>query len=592
MSLPAASARHIGDPAISAEAIGRMYGRRSVLSGISLEIRGGEIFGFVGPDGAGKTTLMQIFAAILDPTEGRCRVFGFDSRREADRIAGCIGYMSQGFTLYDRLSVDENLTFAARIRGVEGHDLAQRRRRLLDMAGLGRFGERRADQLSGGMRKKLALCTNLIHEPPLLLLDEPSLGVDPLSRRELWEMLRQFRREEKTIVLSTSYMDEAEFCDRLVLLRDGRILAVGTPADLRARAEGAVVELTANDPEPAEADLQRNPAVLGMQRLPGRLRIQVDREVAKRTDLQRSAERWGTLRAVPPTLEDVFVLLEPRTPLRTQPAGQENRIRPITPGGQAIEVRGVTHRFGKFVALDDVTLDIGVGEVFGFLGPNGAGKTTLIRTLCGLLEPSAGTARVAGIDVRTSARLLRHKIGYMSQRFSLYPDLTVGENLWFFAGAYGLAGANRVAATAWAVEMTGLEEAIERRVGEISGALRQRLALACTIMHRPAVLFLDEPTSGVDPASRHRFWRLIHALASAGVTVFVTTHYLEEAAYCHRLGLMFEGRLVAVGDLDELRAGIQERERRSIEDVFLGYIARARESASRGTGRISVGDAA
>lgn len=568
--------------AIEADDVGQVFGRRTVLSRISLQVRRGEIFGIVGPDGAGKTTLLQIFAAILDPSHGRCSVLGFDTVRDAPAIAARIGYMSQGFTLYDRLSVDENLAFAAKIRSVTKEVFVQRRLQLLSMAGLVKFGDRRADRLSGGMRKKLALCSNLVHEPPLLLLDEPSLGVDPLSRRELWEMLRGFRREKTTIVLSTSYMDEAEYCDRLLFLDRGRILALGAPSELRARAKGAVFELRTADPEAAQADLEALDQVRGVQRLPGRLRFQVDPASGLSTGALNRLKHLGIVGPVPPSLEDAFVSLEQRDEYRMVPGARQTDAGRMNATGAAIEVRGLTRRFGQFVALDNVTLDVASGEVFGFLGPNGAGKTTLIKTLCGLIAPTEGEARVAGIDVRKEPRL-RHRIGYMSQRFSLYPDLTVGENLWFFAGAYGLAGKDRRAAMDAVAAKAGLGGVAERKVSEISGAVRQRLALACSVMHHPAVLFLDEPTSGVDPASRHRFWRLIHALASTGVTVFVTTHYLEEAAYCHRLGLMFEGRLIALGGLDELRANLAHARAETVEDVFLAYIARERERPGRQT---------
>jgi ABC-2 type transport system ATP-binding protein len=564
------------DAAIDAQRIGRRFGRQIALADVTLRVRRGEIFAVVGPDGAGKTTLLQILAAILDPSEGSCQVLGHDTRRESAAIAAQIGYMSQGFTLYDQLSVDENLAFAARIRGVAGDAFTRRRNRLVDMAGLGAFGSRRAGQLSGGMRKKLALCANLIHEPPLLLLDEPGLGVDPLSRRELWEMLRGFRAEGKTVIFSTSYMDEADAADRLAFLDKGRILSAGTPGELRARASGAVFELASVDPESVQALLEPRAEIRGIQRLPGRLRFQVDSSVGLAESLRAAlAQMHVPAQAVAPTLEDVFVLTgtADRTWRRTPMdwiAVRRSRL-----AGPAIRVRNVTHRFGHFVALNDVMLDVASGEVFGFLGPNGAGKTTLIKVLCGLLSPTAGSAEVAGVDVRRQPRVLRHRIGYMSQRFSLYPDLTVIENLWFFAGAYGLSGRGRAAALAWALDMADLHAVVDRKVAELSGAMRQRLALASSVMHRPLVLFLDEPTSGVDPASRHRFWRLIHALAQAGVTVFVTTHYLEEAAYCHRLGLMYQGRLIALGTLDALKDGLPGERPANVDEMFLGYIRRA-----------------
>ena len=563
---------------IEAEKLGRRYADRDVLSGIDLQIRKGEIFGVLGPDGAGKTTLLQLFAAILDPTEGKCRSLGFDTVKEASRIVSRIGYMSQGFTLYDRLSVDENLRFAGEIRGVTGAVWLARRKRLLQMAGLMAFGERRADHLSGGMRKKLALCANLIHEPPLLLLDEPSLGVDPLSRRELWEMLRDFRRGGATIVVATSYMDEAGFCDRLAFLSAGRLLAQGTPAELQARSGNAVYEIVTAAVDSAEDILAGRRDVVAVQRLPDRLRIQVDRAAIGGVEQVADLRQFGEVRPVAPSLEDTFVFLsrEPDRSLNPQSQLLEARAEDQ---GPAIDARGVTCRFGRFVALDHVSLTVARGEVFGFLGPNGAGKTTFIRALCGLLNPQEGSISVAGIDVLRHRRRLRHRIGYMSQRFSLYPDLTIEENLEFFAGAYGLFGTEKRRAMSWASDMVSLAGFHDRLVTEVSGAVRQRLALACSIMHRPAVLFLDEPTSGVDPLSRHRFWRLIHALAKSGMTVFVTTHYLDEAGYCHRLGLMFEGRLIAAGTLDTLRASFPDEAPDTIEEVFMAYIARERAHA-------------
>jgi len=572
---------------IEVQNLGRRYGRRRVLSGINLKISRGEMFGVLGPDGAGKTTLLQLFAAILEPTEGECRSLGFHSVSEAAQIVGRIGYMSQGFTLYDRLSVDENLRFAAQIRGVTGEQWQIRRRRLLRMAGLTAYSDRRADHLSGGMRKKLALCANLIHEPPLLLLDEPSLGVDPLSRHELWNMLREFRGNKKTtIVVATSYMDEALFCDRLAFLSDGRLLALGTPAQLQAQSGDAVYEIITGSPDSAEQVLMTRHDVIAVQRLPDRLRIQIDPSVATGEDPIANLGQLGEPRRVMPSLEDAFVFLS-RQPGRSPDRQVPPRAAKQEDGKPGIEASQVTFRFGRFVALDHVSLTVARSEVFGFLGPNGAGKTTFIRTLCGLLTPQTGTISVAGIDVLRHRHRLRHRIGYMSQRFSLYPDLTVGENLEFFAGAYSLAGPQKSAAMAWASAMVGLGGLHDRMVSEVSGAVRQRLALACSMMHRPAVLFLDEPTSGVDPSSRHRFWRLIHALAGSGMTVFVTTHYLQEATYCHRFGLMFEGRLIAAGTLETLRTAFPETPLNAVEDLFMAYMRREQEHVE-GLGRETI----
>lgn len=567
------SALSEAEPPVVASALERRFGKVAALAGIDLSVATGERLGLVGPDGAGKSTLLQSLAALLDPSAGRCRVLGFDTVREAAQIQARIGYMAQGFTLYERLSVDENLAFSAGVRGVSGDTYRERRAALLAMAGLMPFTERRERELSGGMRKKLALCTNLIHRPPLLLLDEPGLGVDPLSRRELWQMLDELRAQDVTVVLATSYMDEAERCDRVAFLDRGRLLALDTPAALRARAAGttfAVTRAAAAPPLPAAL-----PGVRSIKHLPDRLRVQLE-SGRSGAEAQRLLAPLGTVQAVEADLEDVFTLLAPPGEDATTATRPAHPARPVAaaPGAGGISTRELTRRYGAFSAVDAVSLDIPPGEIFGLLGANGAGKTTLIKLLCGLERPSAGSARVAGIAVDGARGALHRAVGYMSQRFSLYPDLSVAENLRFFASAQGLAGRRAQTAIAAAAAESGLDAGDPRMAGALSGALRQRLALACAVLHRPQVLFLDEPTSGVDPLSRHRFWALIRNLAAAGMTVVVTTHYLEEAAFCQRLGLMQRGRLIASGSLAALRAQAGLAADASVEEIFLAHLGR------------------
>jgi len=555
-------------PPVVASALGRRFGKVAALAGVDLTVAAGERLGLVGPDGAGKSTLLQLMAALLDPGAGRCRVLGFDTLREAAKIQARIGYMAQGFTLYERLSVDENLAFAARVRGVTGDTYRERRAALLAMAGLEPFAARRERDLSGGMRKKLALCTNLIHEPPLLLLDEPGLGVDPLSRRELWQMLDGLRARGVTLVVATSYMDEAERCDRVAFLDRGRLLALDTPAALRARAAGTTftVTRTAGGALPP-ATL---PGVRSIKHLPDRLRVQLE-PGRNGSAAQRLLAPLGTVQAVEPDLEDVFTLLAPAGEDAAAAAWPAHPVAAAA-GAGGISTEGLTRRYGAFTAVDAVSLDIPPGEIFGLLGANGAGKTTLIKMLCGLERPSAGSATVAGIAVTGARGALHRAVGYMSQRFSLYPDLRAAENLRFFASTQGLSGARASAAIAAAAAESGLDAGDPRRAGSLSGALRQRLALACAVLHRPRVLFLDEPTSGVDPLSRYRFWALIRNLAATGMTVVVTTHYLEEAAFCQRLGLMQRGRLIASGDLATLRAQADLAADAGVEAVFLAHL--------------------
>ena len=556
----------MADAVVETSGLVRRYGGRAVLDGIDLRVAAGESFGIVGPDGAGKTTLLQILAAILRPSSGECRVLGEDVRAHPERVQARIGYMSQGFSLYDRLTVAENIAFGASIRDVPRGQFENRKRELLAMAGLERFEGRREGALSGGMRKKLALCVNLIHQPPLLILDEPSLGVDPLSRRELWTMLDRSRSEGRTLVFATSYMDEADASDRVLLLRDGKPLALGSPAELRELARGRVYRLTTAEPRALEQRLAAAPHVVSFQKVSTRdYRVQCA-EPARLPDLDAEA------RPAEPTMEDVFTVVSADGPTETTVQ------QPATPrqGGDEVLVSAnhVTRRFGDFVAVDDATLQIRAGEVLGLLGPNGAGKTTLIRILCGLLPPSGGQASVAGFDVARSSDQVRSRIGYVSQKFSLFFDLTPRENLQFFARAYAVPRREMDERIAWASARAGLPEELTGLVGDLSSAVRQRLALACAIVHRPRVLFLDEPTSGVDPLSRFRFWRLISALAAEGVAVIVSTHYLEEATYCDTLTMMSDGRIIAMGTLDALKSELGLEEAR-VQDVFLASIARA-----------------
>ena len=558
----------LSSPVIEAEGVGRRFGARNVLQDVSFCVEPGEVFAVVGPDGAGKTTLLQILAAILRPSLGACRVLGEDIRKHPDRVQARVGYMSQGFSLYDRLTVAENIAFAAGIRDVPKEALSARKATLLAMAGLERFQDRLEGALSGGMRKKLALCTNLIHEPPLLILDEPSLGVDPLSRRELWRILEAARGQGRSIVFATSYMDEADASDRVLLLRDGRPLALGTPSDLRETARSHVYIIRTDAAEVAEATLAKLPDVLSFQRRSANeVRLQL-RTAGARNDIE---PHFGDITPVEPTMEDVFTIAsapsEAVAVLQTVVRSPSQEV--------LVASEHVTQRFGTFVAVNDVTLQIAAGEVLGLLGPNGAGKTTLIRILCGLLAPSEGRAAVAGFDVAMQSEKVRSSIGYVSQKFSLFTDLTATENLIFFARAYGVSSLELKSQIAWACERAGVPASEAGLVRNLSSAVRQRLALACAILHRPKVLFLDEPTSGVDPLSRFRFWRMIAGLAAEGVAVIVSTHYLEEATYCDRLGLMMDGRMIALGTLQVLMADLGLTEPR-VEDVFLGFIARER----------------
>jgi len=569
---------------IVAKGLGRQFGDNVVIEPLDVSVDRGQRVGIVGADGAGKTTLLQMLAGILDPTVGECRVLGFDTRREAKQVAARIGYMSQGFTLYDRLSVKENLSFAARIRDVPDELYRERSERLLSMSGLGRFTDRPAAKLSGGMQKKLSLCTNLVHEPELLILDEPGLGVDPLSRRHLWTMLDRFRSQGLTMVVATSYMDEAERCDRILLLEQGRVLADGSLEELLRPAAGRVFTVNAGDTGRGLRELSgilaQIDSVHSVQWLPDHLRLVMNADIAE-NQLAELLPEGTHLAAAEPRLEDLFVL---RTDRRAGEQQFPELARQDRGKEEGLVATGLSVRFGHFKAVDRVSFEAPSGELLALLGPNGAGKTTLIRALCGLVATSPSSFPVAGVSSGGGSTALRRQIGYMSQRFSLYLELTPWENLRFFANAYGLAGGAARAAIDWAREVTGLTDIPDKLTGDLSSALRQRLALACSLLHRPRVLFLDEPTSGVDPVARYRFWRVIRELAASGMTVLVTTHYLEEAAYCDRLALMLDGRLLAHGSRSSLNHSLGLEADATVEMLFTAAIEQAGTANSRALG--------
>ncbi len=546
---------------IEADGLTRRFGDRTAVQGLSLAVQRGEVFGLLGSDGAGKTTTLQMLAAILDPSAGRAIVLDSDTVRQAAAITSRIGYMSQTFSLYGRLTVEENLDFFAELHRVPEAAKLERKAQLLDFARLEAHRERTARYLSGGMQKKLALCCALIHQPELLLLDEPTTGVDPVSRREFWNILYRALTGGTTIVVSTPYMDEAERCTRVALLHVGRLIACDAPGHLRAEMPGGMLEIEARPQRQALAILQQALPEARPYAFGERIHLHWQREEAAvqvRSLLEEGGAMVAQVRPVAPSLEDVFVtrLAErveaiPAPP----PAGPAEN-----PTGPAVEAVDLSVRFGAFTAVDRVSFAVRRGEIFGFLGPNGSGKTTVIRMLCGLLAPTSGRAIVAGHELGKEPQAVKSRIGYMSQRFSLYEDMTVAENITFFAGAYGVPPVALPPRRDWALQLSGLQGQEDRLTRSLSGGVKQRLALACAILHGPEVLFLDEPTAGVDPVSRRRFWELIYRLSDQGMTVFVTTHYMDEAEHCHTLGLLYYGRLIALDTPEALRAGMRAGE--------------------------------
>lgn len=553
----------------------RVGGRRvEALCGISLTIPRACRVGLVGPDGAGKTTLLRLLAGLLSPDRGRVQVLGLELPGAAAAVQERVGYMPQRFGLYDDLSVEENLSLYADLYGLDRATRCERLAEILDATGLAPFRARLARHLSGGMRQKLALGAALLASPPLMLLDEPSVGVDPLSRRELWDLALRLAGRDATLVWSTAYLDEAERCERVLLLHEGRLLADGPPAALAGEMRGRVCRLLPPDgrPRPLFLQLFRRPGITDVSVRGGALRLVLTGELPPAAALPAAAP-------APPRLEDAVVARLAGTappiavPLPTAAAD------PPSANGHAeevIRVRDLVRRFGDFRAVDGLSFVVRRGEIFGLLGPNGAGKSTTFRILCGLLPPSEGEAIVLGYDLRRAAPRARARIGYMAQKFSLYADLPVQANLEFAATAYGLPGWRRRARIRALAEEFELTPVLRRRSGDLPPGLRQRLAMAAALVHEPEILFLDEPTSGVDPLARRAFWYRIARLAEAGTTVLVTTHFLDEAEYCDRVLIIERGQELALGEPAQIVATTRSRHP-EVNDLEQAFIALLRE---------------
>ena len=538
--------------AIRVRALTKRYGAVEAVRGIDLDVRAGEIFGLIGPDGAGKTSTFQILGGVMAATSGTATLLG----RPAREARAWVGYLTQAFSLYQDLSVAENLRYVGELRRVPRPEIERRGARYLAMFGLERFTGRLAGRLSGGMKQKLALACALVAEPRILLLDEPTTGVDPVSRREFWDALAQLSSRGITIVLATPYLDEAERCHRVALMYDGRLLRTGTPGELRRSLGLERLEVRAADLRRAEPALAAREGIADVQRFGDRLDVLVpDAQAGERAVRAALGADVESVRVAPPTLENAFVATlralqgDPRVPSFPGP-----RVPAPEPKAVAIGARGLRKTFGEFRAVKGIDLAIRYGEVYGLLGANGAGKTTTIKMLCGLVEPTEGEVRLAGEVGALRSEEVRQQVGYMSQKFSLYDDLTVGENLDFFAGVYRVPPPQRAARKQWVLAFAGLEGKAQEITGSLPGGWKQRVAFGAAIMHEPRVLFLDEPTSGVDPIARRAFWAMINELADRGTAILVTTHYLEEAEQCNRLGFMVGGELVAEGTPSGVKA--------------------------------------
>lgn len=577
---------------VQAEKLDKLFddkqGKAHALKQVDFLAKKGKMTALIGPDGAGKTTTMRLICGLMDPTGGSLKVLGLDSVKDASEIQSRISYMPQKFGLYEDLTIQENMDLYADLHGVPDDVRKTRFAKLLDMTGLAPFTGRLAGKLSGGMKQKLGLACTLVRSPDLLLLDEPTVGVDPLSRKDLWIIINQMVQEEHlSVIVCTAYMNEAAMCDEVYVLNEGNILFNGTPEGLSQVAAGKCFEVNP-------------PAGLPYRVLQGSLLDDKEeiidavpqsgtvRYIAAHPGTALPAlERWNLVpKAVPPRVEDGFMIL------LHQAANLEEKRIPLAPldkvpsdptqNDVSITVRDLVKKFGDFTAVSHTSFEVHKGEVFGLLGPNGAGKTTTFRMLCGLLPATSGVLSVAGENLRTARTQARAKIGYVSQKFSLYSKLSVLENLQFYGGIYGLPPRKlkeRIQAVLEEFQLTGQEA---HNAGDLPGGYKQRLSMACALLQEPEILFLDEPTSGIDPLARRMFWRQITDLACRGVTIIITTHFMEEAEYCDRIMIQDRGKCLVLGSPTRIRADLGMPDA-NMDDVFIEIVHGGRGEEAAGS---------
>lgn len=499
------------------QSVSKHFDEVIAVDAISAHIMPGQLTGLVGPDGAGKTTLMRMLANLMQPSSGYIHIH---TDSEGMDISEVVGYMPQRFGLYEDLSVMENMRLYAQLRGIDGERQDALFSELLEFTQLAPFVQRLAGNLSGGMKQKLGLACALMARPKLLLLDEPGVGVDPVSRQDLWAMVQALTDEGMAVVWATAYMDEAQQCESVLLMNKGRLLYQGTPQALMDRYnallfEDAFIELLGGFSMTHSAIADKMPPI-----------------ESRHTDM--------------------------------------------------VQCTHLTKKFGAFTATDNVSFSVQQGEIFGLLGPNGAGKSTTFKMLCGLLSVTQGSAKVVGLELAHASKQAKLQLGYMAQKFSLYSLLSVQQNLNFSAGVYGLKGREKQARISEMIETFHLQSFLTASPDSLSLGYKQRLALACALMHRPAVLFLDEPTSGVDPLTRREFWTHIKAFAAKGMTIMVTTHFMDEAEYCDRIALMYRSQLIALDTPEKLKQSVKgEGEMLTMEQAFISLIKRNEEERSR-----------
>ncbi|WP_123377340.1 ATP-binding cassette domain-containing protein [Aliarcobacter butzleri] len=541
----------------------------NAIKKINFSIFSGRITGIVGPDGAGKTTLIRMLTGLLAPTFGELKVLNYNMPNTSSDFLQQIGYMPQKFGLYEDLTVYENLKLYSDLQNIENSN--NRIDELLTFTSLKKFQDRLAGKLSGGMKQKLGLACALIKKPKLLLLDEPGVGVDPISRIELWEIVQKLLEDDIAVVWSTSYLDEAQNCDEVILLNEGNCLYQGTPQNLKKNMKDRVFLISGIFLQKRETltKILEQDEILDAVLVGSKIRINLKKNTTLSKEFIYKLGEDVKIEAIEPIFEDCFVdILNIKTKAHSQLVENMKNIEKSSL--KLIEAKSLTKKFGNFVATDNIDFEIGNGEIFGFLGPNGAGKSTTFKMLCGLLTPTFGTAKVLGEDLYKSNSNIKNSIGYMAQKFSLYGNLKIKDNLDFFSGIYRLKNKKREEKIEEMIEIFDFKNYLHLNANSLPLGIKQRLSLACSVMHEPKVLFLDEPTSGVDPITRKEFWTHINGMVKKGVSIMVTTHFMDEAEYCDKIMLIYKGKNIASGTPDELKALVGPNA--SMQDAFITLV--------------------
>lgn len=541
----------------------------NAIKKINFSIFSGKITGIVGPDGAGKTTLIRMLTGLLAPTFGELKVLNYNMPNTSSDFLQQIGYMPQKFGLYEDLTVYENLKLYSDLQNIENSN--NRIDELLTFTSLKKFQDRLAGKLSGGMKQKLGLACALIKKPKLLLLDEPGVGVDPISRIELWEIVQKLLEDDIAVVWSTSYLDEAQNCDEVILLNEGNCLYQGTPQNLKKNMKDRVFLINGIFLQKRETltKILEQDEILDAVLVGSKIRINLKKNTTLSKEFIYKLGEDVKIEAIEPIFEDCFVdILNMKTKAHSQLVENMKNIEKSSL--KLIEAKSLTKKFGNFIATDNIDFEIGNGEIFGFLGPNGAGKSTTFKMLCGLLTPTFGTAKVLGEDLYKSNSNIKNSIGYMAQKFSLYGNLKIKDNLDFFSGIYGLKNKKREEKIEEMIEIFDFKNYLHLNANSLPLGIKQRLSLACSVMHEPKVLFLDEPTSGVDPITRKEFWTHINGMVKKGVSIMVTTHFMDEAEYCDKIMLIYKGKNIASGTPDELKGLVGPNA--SMQDAFISLV--------------------